>query len=192
MPATVPNQRVVNIHREHAASDFLGIKNENWMAAARDLGPHATMLYLYLAANRDGYTLALSPAAINNAIGMARSTYHDQFRKLVNKGYLVQASGNTYDFYEVPRPRPATKVEMTEERTSHGLADENGMFAVQPPPQTGFSVLPENIEINNKNRLDRTINNDFSPWNEYNSQEDEQEEKSPSTVLHPKPGEYIF
>lgn len=30
MPNTVPNQRLVAIHRERAASDFLGIKNENW------------------------------------------------------------------------------------------------------------------------------------------------------------------
>ena len=46
MPNTVPNQRVVAIHREHASSDFLGIKNEHWQAAARDLGAHALMLYL--------------------------------------------------------------------------------------------------------------------------------------------------
>ena len=38
---TVPNQRTVNIHREPVKSDFLGIKNENWQAASRDLGAHA-------------------------------------------------------------------------------------------------------------------------------------------------------
>ena len=74
MPNTVPNQRVVAIHRERASSDFLGIKNEHWQAAAHDLGAHALMLYLYLASNRDGYTLALSPAAIRRAVGMAAST----------------------------------------------------------------------------------------------------------------------
>ena len=30
MPYTVPNQRVITIHREVAKSDFLGIKNVNW------------------------------------------------------------------------------------------------------------------------------------------------------------------
>ena len=64
MPKTVPNQRVVTIHRERAASDFLGIKNSHWQAAARDLGAHALMLYLYFASNANGFTLALSPAAI--------------------------------------------------------------------------------------------------------------------------------
>ena len=84
MPYTVPNQRVVTIHREKARSDFLGIKNENWQSAARDLGAHALLLYLYLASNADGYDLALSPAAIRQAVGMARSTYHDQFVKSTN------------------------------------------------------------------------------------------------------------
>ena len=64
MPNTVPNQRIIAIHRERAASDFLGIKNDNWQTAARDLGAHALMLYLYFASNANGFTLALSPAAI--------------------------------------------------------------------------------------------------------------------------------
>ena len=104
MPTTVPNQRTICVHREKASADFLGIKNRNWMAASRDLGAHALMLYLYLASNANGYTLALSPAAIRQAIAMPSSTYRDQFLKLVDKGYLVQrGKGNTYDFYEVPQ-----------------------------------------------------------------------------------------
>ena len=37
-PMTFPNQRIVTVHRERATTNFLGIKNENWRAAARDLG----------------------------------------------------------------------------------------------------------------------------------------------------------
>ena len=47
MPKTVPNQRVIRVHRERASSDFLGIKNERWMAASRTLGATALRLYLY-------------------------------------------------------------------------------------------------------------------------------------------------
>ena len=101
-PITFPNQRTVKVHREKAKSDFLGIKNENWQAASRDLGAYALQLYLYLASNADNYTLALSPAAVREAVGMCRSTYGDQFDKLVLKGYLVPSHGNTYEFYEVP------------------------------------------------------------------------------------------
>lgn len=70
--------------------------------------PHAFLLYLYLASNANNYTLALSPAAVRQEIGMARSTYHDQFHVLLDKGYLVPTHGNTYEFFEVPQPRPGT------------------------------------------------------------------------------------
>ena len=104
MPKTVPNQRLVAIHRERAASDFLGIKNSSWQAAARDLGAHALLLYLYFASNANGFTLALSPAAIRQATGMPPSTFRDQFPKLVDRGYLVQrGDSNTFDFYETPQ-----------------------------------------------------------------------------------------
>ena len=52
---TYPNQRVVTVHREAIKSNFLGIKNENWKAAARDLGAHAFKLYIYFASNADNY-----------------------------------------------------------------------------------------------------------------------------------------
>lgn len=103
---SVPNQRIITVKRETPKSDFLGIKNENWQAAARNLTPHAMMLYFYLASNKDNYTFALSPAAVRQAIGMARSTYHDQFHNLVDKGYLVRESGNHYVFYEKPHMSP--------------------------------------------------------------------------------------
>ena len=105
MPETFPNQRMITIHREEVKSDFLGIKNENWQAASRDLGAHALRLYLYLAANADNYSFALSPADIRQRIGMPTSTYRDQFMILVDKGYLVQSGSNRYNFYEVPQTR---------------------------------------------------------------------------------------
>ena len=148
---TYPNQRVVNIHREAAKSDFLGIKNQNWQAAARDLGAHALMLYMYLAANADGFNLALSPAAVRQATGMPRSTYQDQFIKLIDKGYLVQGSGNVYNFFETPQ-------------TSHGNIQAS--IITQPPndvlnfeectpdvscvDRAAPNVPPTNTEINNR------------------------------------------
>ena len=148
---TYPNQRVVNIHRESAKSDFLGIKNTNWQAAARDLGAHALMLYMYLAANADGFNLALSPAAVRQATGMPRSTYQDQFIKLIDKGYLVQGSGNVYNFFETPQ-------------TSHGNIQAS--IITQPPndvlnfeectpdvscvDRAAPNVPTKDIEINNR------------------------------------------
>ena len=72
------------------------------MQASCALGAHALRLYMYLAANADNYTLYLSPSDIEASIGMARSTYHDQFRKLENLGYIVSEGNNYYHFYERP------------------------------------------------------------------------------------------
>ena len=153
---TYPNQRMIRIHREVAKTDFLGIKNENWQAASRDLGAHALQLYLYLAANANNYTTALSPVAVRQAIGMARSTYHDQFHKLVDKGYLVPGTGNSFDFYEVPQAAAqignlsSAGVQDFENHPGHGEAASPG----------GQSVLPEDIEINNTDiPTNRVINN---------------------------------
>lgn len=153
MKYTVPNQRIVTIHREKAKSDFLGIKNENWQYAARDLGAHSLMLYLYLAANADGYTLALSPAAIRETIGMARSTFYDQFLKLVQKGYLVPSSTNGFEFFEVPQTRRGV---YQNSMSSDGLdfeectrGDSSGSLAAQP-------ILSQDIEINNMDMTDKT------------------------------------
>ena len=144
-PMTFPNQRVVRIHRESVKSDFLGIKNENWQAASRDLGAHGLRLYLYLASNANNYNLALSPAAARAAIGIPRSTYFDQFAILVDKGYLVPATGNTYDFYEVPHSTTQSQKEVSagglnfEEAPSHGTQEGSD----------GQVILPEDIEIYN-------------------------------------------
>ena len=145
MPKTVPNQRIIAIHRERATNDFLGIKNSHWQAAARDLGAHALMLYLYFASNANGFMLALSPAAIRQAIGMPASTYRDQFVRLIDKGYLVQRNNsNTYDFYETPQ------------RVTHNTTDHtaDGLYFTADDyiePQNVQNKAVEDIEININN-----------------------------------------
>ena len=148
---TYPNQRVIHINREAAKSDFLGIKNTNWQAAARDLGAHALMLYLYLAANADGYNLALSPAAIRQAIAMPRSTYQDQFVKLIDRGYIVQESGNVYNFYETPQPSHASnQASITTQKTNDVLNFEECPLDVSCVDRAAPNVPTENREINNR------------------------------------------
>ena len=145
---TFPNQRIIRVHRERVASDFLGIKNENWQSASRILGAHALRLYLYLASNADNFELALSPAAIEAAIGMPRSTYHDQFRKLINHGYLVETSNNHYSFYETPQ-----------KKDNLSTSKENEINFEDNPPHNSFETTGaqqkavEKIEINNINTI---------------------------------------
>ena len=153
---TFPNQRMIRIHREPVKIDFLGIKNENWQAASRDLGAHALQLYLYLASNANNYTTALSPVAVRQAIGMARSTYHDQFHKLVDKGYLVPGTGNSFDFYEVPQA--AAQAGSLSSAGGQDFIESPGHG--EPASPDGQSVLPEDIEINNTDiTTNEVINN---------------------------------
>lgn len=157
MPETFPNQRMVKVHRERATANFLGIKNENWQAASRDLGAHGLQLYLYLASNADNYTLALSPAAVRQAIGLKRSTYHDKFHELEEKGYLVNTHGNTFEFYEVPQAAAQTKKSVTID----GLDFEECPSSDTPICPNGQGMLSDNIEINNRDSMtDSSINKD--------------------------------
>lgn len=156
-----PNQRVVKVHREAAKSDFLGIKNENWQAASRDLGAHALQLYLYLASNADGYNLALSPVAVRQAIGMARSTYHDQFHKLVDKGYLVPSRGNTFEFYEVPK----SAAQLQKALSDDGQHIEECPNDDIPNTNDVQGISAEDIEINNtENSPNNTVINNRLVW----------------------------
>ena len=153
MPNTFPNQRTIKVNREVARRDFLGIKNDNWQAAARDLGAHALMLYMYLASNADGYNLALSPVAVRQAIGMARSTYHDQFHKLVDKGYLVPSTGNTFEFYETPKTAAQTKNEVSADGQKNCECTGDNIHE----DRDRDTVLSESTEINN---ITNTPNNE--------------------------------
>lgn len=155
MPETFPNQRMVKVHRERATANFLGIKNENWQAASRDLGAHGLQLYLYLASNADNYTLALSPAAVRQAIGLKRSTYHDKFHELEDKGYLVNSHGNTYEFYEVPQAAAQTQKVVT----ADGLDFEECPSSDTPICSNGQGMLSDNIEINNRDSMTDSCTN---------------------------------
>ena len=159
MPETFPNQRMIQVHREPIESDFLGIKNENWQAASRDLGAHALRLYLYLAANADNYSFALSPADIRQRIGMPTSTYRDQFLILVDKGYLVQSGNNKFDFYEIPQTRHAPI--QNDNCAPLGIDFENDTADGFSQAQTAQDTTAKDREINNRDiEKNTSINNE--------------------------------
>lgn len=153
---TVPHQRIIHINRDRVTSDFLGIKNENWQSASRILGAHALRLYLYLASNANNYDLALSPAAIEASIGMPRSTYHDQFRKLVNYGYLVPKAGNIYDFYETPHLSK-------DDDECEGYYFESNTATVDKHTSTVKQKPCQDIEINKINTINSMQEKQVSP-----------------------------
>lgn len=110
MPNTVPNQKVVHVHRDmpdknKKEGNFLLIKKENWYAANKDLEPYGLQLYLYIAGNRDGFDFALSQEAAEGEAGIKKTSFHKYVNLMIEKGYLVprKENSNIYDFYEVPK-----------------------------------------------------------------------------------------
>lgn len=110
MPVTVPNQNVVVIHCDKPKTNFLQIKNENWMEFNKKYGPFALQLYLYLAKNADGFQLALSKKAALEEAGIKNTSYYKYLELLINEGYLVWRNGNTLDFYETPHKQEEKNV----------------------------------------------------------------------------------
>lgn len=124
MPDTVPHQKIIHIHKESVDINFLTISKENWYNANKDLGPYGLALYLYLAGNKDGYNLALSQEAAKEA-GIKKTSFHKYVNVLIEKGYLVQKSGNIYDFYEKPHKEinKENAVPPSEQYSSQGEQD---------------------------------------------------------------------
>ena len=176
-PITYPNQRILTVHKAPLEENFLGVNNCVWMAACRDLGYPATILYLYLAANRNNYQFALSPAAIQNALGMPRSTYRDQINNLMNKGYLVESGGNRLDFYEVPQKETALQNTISTSMAANVHDDEKCAFDVSGDYYAVDKGTGEIIEINNKygvqdsESIDNCVINLKKPIVEYQKQE---------------------
>ena len=165
MPKTVPNQKWIRVHKSPLISHFLSIPNSEWMTANKTLSPYGLQLYLYLAANMDGYQFALSPEHAERAAGIRRTTFYEYLRKMEIHGYLVWRGGNMYDFYTSPRPederthpdKHACEMIVFEDVSPCEQAQSNesaGQKASSPDahchPQAEQACSAGNIEINNK------------------------------------------
>ena len=118
MPYTFPNQRKIVIHKEYPKSDFLQIKNEHWTYINKKYSPYGLQLYLYLAKNKDGFELALSPEAAEQEAGIKKTTFHKYLNIFIADGYLVERNGNTYDFYETPHKQEERSLPYVESGSS--------------------------------------------------------------------------
>lgn len=96
---SVPNQKIVVIHKAKYKDYFLQIGISEWQQALQEMNKCEFALYLYLAGNADGFNLELSQQAFENATGYKKTSYHAAVNKLLELGYLVHVHGNKYDFH---------------------------------------------------------------------------------------------
>lgn len=105
MKETNPNQKTLRIEKDECSKKSLyGIYNLKALQTAMlDLKGETFKLWCYLNKNQNGYTFALSKVdALNWGIG-SKSSYDRAVAELIQKGYLVNTSGNNYNFYELPK-----------------------------------------------------------------------------------------
>lgn len=105
---TVPNQRIITIHKEKGTRANLYTMNvlDNLNEAMQTLENKASFkLYMYLAQNQNDYEMALSSKDFFNTSGCGNTAYISAFEELVEKGYLIKDDlrKNRYDFYDKPQ-----------------------------------------------------------------------------------------
>ena len=143
---SVPNQKVVYIHKRKYTGNFLQIGIDEMRLAQQQMTYCEFVLYLYLAGNADGFKLELSQQAIENATGYKKTAYHNAVNKLIELGYLTQSYNYHYEFHTTP----VRSSKLNFEVLSNGKS--------MPPEKTKKSVL-SNSQFRSGNReIDKTDN----------------------------------
>lgn len=92
--AKYANQKTIIINKKKYDKNFLQIGIDEWQEAYKKLKPTTFAIYLYLCGNKDGYHFDLSPAAIDNALGIKKTAYYSAIQQLEDENYIVD--GNFY------------------------------------------------------------------------------------------------
>ena len=153
--AKYANQKTIIINKKKYDKNFLQIGIDEWQEAYKKLKPTTFAIYLYLCGNKDGYHFDLSPAAIDNALGIKKTAYYSAIQQLEDENYIVD--GN---FYTTP-------------------------FRVCGKSKYENSSIAENLSANeNKSFLksDRVIDNRYNIDNDGEFSSPDGEEASPSLV----------
>lgn len=143
---SVPNQKVVYIHKRKYTGNFLQIGIDEMRLAQQQMTYCEFVLYLYLAGNADGFKLELSQQAFENTTGYKKTAYHNAVNKLIELGYLTQSYNYHYEFHTTP----VRSSKLNFEVLSNGKS--------MPPEKTKKSV-PSNSQFRSGNReIDKTDN----------------------------------
>ena len=104
--AQYANQRTYIIHRINPMNKgvvYLSITASALANASRILTPTGFKLYLYLATNKDGYSLDFSPKHFSELYGVSYDSARKASQDLIDNHFLVLNKNGKYDFYEEPQ-----------------------------------------------------------------------------------------
>ena len=163
---TYPNQKVIHINKNKYTANFLQVGIDEWQTAFKKFTPSAFAVYLYLASNADGFDLALSQKAIENALGIKKTAYHNAIEALKKEGYIEVLQGNIEVFHTTPVRKCEPEIIKEKPKSAKTKVRKNEL----PTPQmrntnsakTNLEVRKNDIEIDNINNID-IIDKDFFP-----------------------------
>lgn len=100
---SVPNQKTIIIHQSKQ-EPFLKIGIDELFEAYRNIKtPSSFVMYLYLAGNRDGFSLELSKEAFKNRTSLDKSSYHRAVKHLTELGYIYEDNCGRLNFATKPK-----------------------------------------------------------------------------------------
>lgn len=104
----VPNQKNIELQKQdkHTGNDYVAVRTQKAeRIAAKTLTPSAFKVWLYITANKNGYTFDLSSADVVDTYGVSKRSYSDALKELERLGYLqpkVKGKTRYYTFYDIP------------------------------------------------------------------------------------------
>lgn len=171
---SVPNQKIVTVHASKEVP-FLKVGIEEWQKAYDNLRwaddkairekkksePRVSTLalYLYLAGNAEDFKLELSQKAVENALGISKTSYHRAIHELTILGYIYEDSNGCLNF--APSPKVGIRTQIQDWESDESKVKQDSPNDETPSSQfrnKGDSALDR--EINNKDNIN-TINKTY-------------------------------
>ena len=151
---TYPNQKIIHINKKKYTANFLQVGIDEWESAYKELKPSTFGIYLYLASNADGFDLALSQKAIENALGIKKTAYHNAIAELESKGYITLIQGNIQSFFTAPVRK--NELRENELQSSQKRTSQSANADIKSA-KTNYEVRENDIEIDNINKINNKI-----------------------------------
>lgn len=159
---TVPNQKTVKVSKvETKGKIFAQIEMNALEEAARNLKAGAFKLWVYFSKNQNNYEFGLSSSDALATFGMKKDQYDGAVKELIEKGYLVQSSGNSYTFYEVVGKNHNDKNSVVGKNHNDVVGKNHNQL--QEKTTTGCSKNPQEIIQDNIHNTINNTENDSSP-----------------------------
>lgn len=148
---TVPNQRVITIHKEPTDKGHLytTLNLEALNDAVKELkSQRGIKLYLYLAKNQNNYTTALSSSDFCEWANCGMTAYNTAFAELEEKGYLIKKAGTDtiYTFYDKAQKQEETEETQKNEEIKEAEVYQPKVVEIYSPSGYQHNKVPKRKE----------------------------------------------